>query len=320
VIDPSTELPVEYGTALRTYLDRRDEADLQRAYELGRVALVNGVGILDLAMIHHEALASALSGGNDQEDTAALTQRSAGFLVETLSPFEMTHRGFRESAIALRHLYERVEAEVKRIAHALHDDAGQLLASIYLALREVDAETTPAGRLELKRINQLLGEVETQLRRLAHELRPTVLDDLGLLPALEFLADGVALRTGITTTVEGSTEGEVPLLVETAMYRIAQEALANVVRHARATRVTIRLWREVGRLRCRIRDDGTGFDVEEALNRRQAGHGMGLHGIQERVAALGGTLQINSRPGVGTELDVSILLEGSNGAAAASGG
>jgi signal transduction histidine kinase len=319
VIDPST-LPAEYGTALRVYLERRDEADLQRAYELGRVALANNVGLLELAMMHHDALAAALRSTSDAERTADLARRSAGFLVETLSPFEMTHRGFRESAIALRHLYERVEAEVKRIAHALHDEAGQLLASIYLALREVDAETTPAGRLELKRINQLLSEVEAQLRRLAHELRPTALDDLGLLPALEFLADGVSLRTGITTTVEGSTEGGVPLLVETAMYRIAQEALTNVARHARATRVTIRLWREDGRLRCRIRDDGAGFDVEDALNQRRAGHGMGLHGIQERVSALGGTLQINSNPGVGTELDVSILLEGSNGDRAAARG
>jgi signal transduction histidine kinase len=304
-----TQLPAEYRAALTEYLSRRDEADLQRAYELGRLALEKGIGILDLVMVHHQALAQVLSSPADGIRSAELAERGAGFFVETLSPFEMTHRGFRESAIALRHLYERVEAEIKRIAHALHDEAGQLLASIYLALREVEIEASPGGRVQLRTINRLLGEVETQLRRLAHELRPTALDDLGLLPALEFLADGVSLRSGLTTSVEGSTEGFVPLLVETAVYRIAQEALTNVARHAHATRVAIRVRREGGALRCLIRDDGVGFDREAAIARREAGRGMGLPGIQERVAALGGTLRIDSVPGRGTELDVSIPVE-----------
>jgi signal transduction histidine kinase len=313
VVDRTLPLPPAYRSALQEFLGRRDEADLQRAYELGRLALVNGVGVLDLAMIHHDALTEALRTPSTGLPGVEVARRSAEFFVETLSPFEMTHRGFRESAIALRHLYERVEAEIKRIAHALHDEAGQLLASIYLTLRDAEEETTPAGLVHLRKINQMLGEVETHLRRLAHELRPTALGDLGLLPALEFLADGVSLRAGITTTVEGSTEGSLPLLVETAIYRIVQEALTNVVRHAGATRVAIRLWREDGRLRCRIRDDGSGFDVEAVRGRREAGKGMGLAGIQERVAALGGTLHIDSAPGRGTELEVSIALETSNG-------
>ena len=318
MIESSIDLPAAYGSALKAYLGRRDEADLQRAYQLGRVALGKGVGILELAVIHHEALAEMLERVPDgtRQDIA----HSAGFLVETLSPFEMTHRGFREAAIALRHLYERVEMEIKRIAHALHDEAGQLLASIYLALRDVDREATPAGHEHLRKINELLGEVEGQIRRLAHELRPTALADLGLLPALEFLADGVSLRAGITTTVEGSTEGTIPLLVETAMYRIVQEALTNVSRHASATHVTIRLWREQGTLRCRIRDNGSGFDVRSALAARRAGQGMGLLGIQERVSALGGSLHIESAPGRGTELDVSITLETSNGSRDTAGG
>lgn len=312
LLDGQSDLPEAYGGALKGYLGRRDEADLQRAYELGRIALGKGVGILDLAVIHHDALARMLPQvpvGAREEIT-----QSAGFLVETLSPFEMTHRGFRESAIALRHLYERLEEEIKRIAHALHDEAGQLLASIYLALRDVEREAPPACGEHLQKITGLLGEVESQLRRLAHELRPTALADLGLLPALEFLADGVSLRAGITTSVEGSTGGDIPLLVETAVYRIVQEALTNVVRHASAQHVTIRLWRERDSLRCRIRDDGVGFDVGSVLAMRGTGRGMGLSGIQERVSALGGSLHIESVPGRGTELDLSISLESSHGA------
>lgn len=311
VVDSSIDLPAAYAGALKQYLDRRDEADLQRAYELGRVALGKGVGILDLAMIHHDALAEMLE--RVPERTRQDIAHSAGFLVETLSPFEMTHRGFEEAAIALRHLYERVEVEIKRIAHALHDEAGQLLASIYLALRDVEREATPAGLEHVRKINELLGEVEGQLRRLAHELRPTALADLGLLPALEFLADGVSLRAGLITTVDGSTEGSIPLLVETAVYRIVQEALTNVARHASATHVAIRIWRENGSLRCRIRDDGAGFDVRSAMAARVSGRGMGLTGIHERVAALGGSMHIESTPGQGTQLDVSIALETPNG-------
>jgi signal transduction histidine kinase len=310
VIDRSIDRTAAYGTALRDYLDRRDEADLQRAYELGRIALGDGVGILDLVMVHHDALGDVLRHRAGAEEGAETAQRSAGFLVESLSPFEMTHRGFRESAIALRHLYECLEAEIKRIAHALHDEAGQLLASIYLALRDVEGEVTPAGRARLRGINQLLGQVESQLRRLSHELRPTALDDLGLLPALEFLAEGVSMRSGVTTTVEGSTDGSLPLLVETAVYRISQEALTNVARHAGATRVTIRLWRDGRMFRCLIRDDGAGFDVDAVLARRGTARGMGLPGIQERVAALGGALRIESAPGEGTELELSIPVEG----------
>jgi signal transduction histidine kinase len=313
VTDQSTDLAAAYGAALRHYLGRRDEADLQRAYELGRLALGNGVGVLDLAMVHHDALGDVLRSQAGAEDAAEIAQRSAGFLVETLSPFEMTHRGFRESAIALRHLYERLESEIKRIAHALHDESGQLLASIYLALRDVDGEVTPAGRVRLRNINQLLGQVEGQLRRLSHELRPTALDDLGLMPALEFLAEGVSMRTGIAATVEGSTEGSMPLLVETAVYRIAQEALTNVARHAAATRVVIRLWRDGRALRCMIQDDGAGFDVDATLAKKGTARGMGLPGIQERVAALGGALRVRSTPGAGTELDLSIPVEGNGG-------
>jgi signal transduction histidine kinase len=302
---PSEEMSSRYSCALQDYLASREEAELQRAYELGRAALSTGTSILDLAAMYHDGLSRALRGESGA-DAAETMKRSSAFFIESLSPFEMTHRAFRDSAIALGNLNERLETEIKRIAHALHDEAGQLLASIYLALKDVDREVTPVGSARLGHINALLGQVEVQLRRLSHELRPTALGDLGLVPALQFLAEGVSMRYGLTAAVEGSPDDHLPLLVETAVYRIVQEALTNVAKHAAATRVDIRLWRDGQTLRCVIRDDGSGFDVPATLARRGPARGFGLAGIQERVAALRGTLQIESRPGAGTKLDLSI--------------
>src|SRR5207247_6712279 len=113
----------------------------------------------------------------------------------------------------------------------------------------------------LQKIRELLGETSVRVRRLSHELRPTILDDLGLLPAVTFLAEGVSKRTGLSITVEGSMEGRVGTSVETALYRIVQEALNNVTKHARATSVSVRLQQEATPLRCSIRADGSAVDV-----------------------------------------------------------
>ncbi len=208
---------------------------------------------------------------------------------------------------AMRRLNEALEEEAKRIAHALHDEAGQVLASVYLAVAEVARDLPSPAAERLSRIWDLLDQVDEQLRRLSHELRPTILDDLGLSHAIEFLAEGVAKRTGLLTTVKGSTEGRLPPVIETALYRIVQEALTNVTKHAQATGVTVELQREEERVRCSIRDDGIGFDMSSVTARRGQ-RGLGLIGIQERLNALGGTLQIDSSPGRGTQLLIQIPL------------
>src|SRR5439155_9428657 len=108
---------------------------------------------------------------------------SMRFLAESLSPFEMTHRSFQDAIAALRRLNEMLEEEARRIAHALHDEAGQLLVSVHLAVKEIADGLPPRARDQLMKIRAPLGEVERHLRRLSHELRPTVLDDLGLVPS-----------------------------------------------------------------------------------------------------------------------------------------
>jgi len=215
----------------------------------------------------------------------------------------------RQAEQALRALNQRLEEEARRIAHALHDEAGQLLVSVYLALDTLATQTQPDARERLIEIRTLLEQVEAHLRRFSHELRPTILDDLGLKPAIEFLADGIAKRTGRVVVVTGSTGGRLPGLVETAMYRIVQEALTNVTKHAHATQAVVRLERRPGALVCSIADNGRGFDAS-ARSAQTHSQGLGLIGMRERAASLGGTLSINSSPGKGTTLKILVPLKG----------
>jgi len=298
------KLEDQYTAALRDSIAGMGESSLQQAYELGRRALADGLGVLDMAAMYHKALAAGLPRDSTPEETALMLEAGAGFFAESLSPFEMTHRGFRDSNTALRHLNQTLEQEIKRIAHALHDEAAQLLASVYLALDEV-AGNLPPAREHLLKVKGLLDLIEGQLRQLSHELRPTILDDWGLLPALKFLAEGVTARTGLFIKVEGESAPSLSPLLATTLYRIVQEALTNVTRHAKATQVKVTIQHELQTLRCSIKDNGIGFDVS-SLSARTGERGLGLIGIRERLNSLGGSPSLVSTPGQGTELVITI--------------
>jgi PAS domain S-box-containing protein len=219
---------------------------------------------------------------------------------------DITDRRTAESA--LRYLNTRLEEKAKRIAHGLHDEAGQLLASVYLRIGEIASELAPRDRRRVEELRTLLDQVDDQIRRLAHELRPSILDDLGLVPACQLLAEGVSKRAGLRISVSGSTRGRLPADVETALYRVVQEALNNVVRHARARTVTVRFDRVGHRLRGHVRDNGAGFDVSAAG--RSGNHGLGLSGMRERLVAVRGRLHVTSTPGSGTSVEFDLPLEG----------
>jgi signal transduction histidine kinase len=203
-----------------------------------------------------------------------------------------------------------LEDDAKRIAHALHDQTSQLLASAYLELSEIRRDThSPAVREHAERISVQLDLIHEQLRRFSHELRPPLLDDLGLMPALRFLADGFQKRTGLDIKIEGPAADFVrfPQMVETALYRVVQEALNNITRHARAKHADIRIWTEDGSIYCEVGDDGIGFTPRERSTDTD-GDGLGLLGIRERLATLHGDLRISSEPGSGTMLRIFIPL------------
>jgi len=214
----------------------------------------------------------------------------------------------RRAEEALRRLNRELEEQSKRLALTLHDEAGQFLTAAHIALAEAGRDAPPAAGTHLREVKGHLDRIEEQLRRLAHELRPRVLDDLGLLPALEFLAEGVARRHGLSITVDGHLRGRLPALVETTLYRLTQEALTNVARHAEASHVRIRLEDGPSALCYAIVDDGVGFDASSVLATK-GGRGLGLVGIQDRVTVLGGTLRIDSGSERGTEVAITIPLE-----------
>jgi signal transduction histidine kinase len=301
------ELQGECARALEDHLTSGAEAALHTGYELGRRALAEGLGVLDMVALLHRTVLDHCLRAQNLGDGAAVLRAADNFLLECLSPFEMAYRAASEASAALRHINELLEEETRRIAHELHDEAAQLLAGVYLAVdslaRDVPADV--ASRLGV--IRGYLGQIEMHLRRLAHELRPTILDDLGLRPALEFLAEGFAGRTGMKVTVRGACDGRLPAPIENAVYRIVQEAFANAARHARATSVTVELQQQAGQLVCFVRDDGIGFDSDAVL--RRGGRGLGLLGMRERLTPFGGTLRIHSAPGKGTEVRVTAPVE-----------
>ena len=208
-----------------------------------------------------------------------------------------------EGARVWKRLHETLENEAKRIAHALHDEAGQLLASVHIAIADIAAEVPPHYRERLGEVKWLLEKIESELRSLSHELRPMVLDRLGLVPALQFLGDNVGRRAGIAVAVSGELRTRLEPTVEITLYRVVQEALNNVIKHAHANTVNVEVRHAAERVSCTVRDDGDGFAIDGA-----EGSGLGLVGIRERLGALGGSVHIASKAGEGTTLRAEIPL------------
>lgn len=300
------KLEREYTAALRNYLRRGGEAGLLRAYEMGRRALGEGRGVLSMVALHRDALAAVMKNGGPRQflDPGAVARASA-FFSESMSPFEMTHRAFAEANAALHRMNEALEEQLRHIAHALHDEAGQLLAAVHLTLDLVERELEPHAQRRLQVVKKHLDDVYRHLRHLSHGLRPTILDDLGLGPALEFLSEGVARRSGLRITVEASKRERLPVSVETVLYRVVQEALNNINKHARAKTVTIRFQTSKKSIKCAIEDDGVGFHAD-GRGPRTARRGLGLLGMREKLQALGGGFKIESAPGEGTKLLITV--------------
>ena len=266
-----------------------------------------GTSLVAIADIHHACLRKLLAQETAAAECARILTGAAQFFAECVSPYEMTYGGFREANTALRHFNEVFEQEAKRIAKVLHDEAGQLLVAVYIALQSLSDEV-PAVQPHVLKVTQLLDQIETQLRRLSHELVPALLHDLGLVPALRYLFEGLAQRSGLKISIDTVPEQRLPKRVETTLYHIAKEALHNVVKHAQATAVSIEFQPTADSVRCCIRDNGKGFDPAR-IAVPQAERGFGLIGMRERLSVVGGHLQINSAKGQGTELVISIPME-----------
>lgn len=374
--DHLRRLSRRYAATLRKYLANEQEAVLAEAYDLGRLAIARGLGVLDMARVHHQAL--EVSGWPGVGDTGrnSVLKAAHSFFLESLSPFEVTHRGFRETNLRLqqliatlekrnldlaeinrelqmeigerkrtekalresgqhlrelfneaRRMEERLrnlsnqilhaqEEERKRISRELHDEVGQALMAISVtlaALKQNGAAPGASAHRKLADAQQMLQATMETVHDFARELRPTMLDELGLLPALRSYLKGFARRTGLAVQFRGNALTEkLNGDQKTVLYRVAQESLTNVAKHAGASRVAVSIRKVRDRIAMEIADNGRSFR-EKPEHSHPGKMRLGLLGMQERVRLVNGRFMIQPRLGRGTTVRVVIPFDAPGG-------
>jgi signal transduction histidine kinase len=222
----------------------------------------------------------------------------------------------RQAEVRLRALSQRLlavqEAERRHLARELHDEIGQQLTCLRLALQQIEAHGRGPGGKAWHEALGLLDALLERVRALSGDLRPALLDQLGLLPALRWLVERFAKQSGLRVDFTHSgLERRFPCAVETAAYRIVQEGLTNVARHAGVSEAAVRVEASQDALAVRVQDRGAGFAPQAALASGRTG---GLAGMQERARLVGGRLAIDAAPGRGTLLTAQLPLSGAWGA------
>ncbi len=252
-------------------------------------------------------------------DTAwAIVRLSDGTSIgigQDISKRKQAEEALRAANERLQHLSARVlnvqETERRSIARELHDEIGQLLTATKLNMQAAQDGDDPAAVNELLQESiSSLDRLLDQVRNLSLDLRPPMLDDLGLVAALRWYVRQLGQRAGLRVDFAAEfAEKPVGSSWETACFRVAQEALTNVVRHARAKKVFVELRRQGNEVRLIVRDDGTGFDAAAAKEEARRGASLGLLGMEERVRLAGGRCAVESSPGRGTEIHATFPLE-----------
>jgi len=295
--DPDAYAPTAQVAGVNTLLI----APLVRRYEAIGVIVAGGRdgGVAFTDEDEHLLTAYATRAVLVLELSVALTaERERADAVGKLVASEMREAARRET---LRRVVEAQEQERRRLAIELHDETGQSLASVLMGLRRVEeSEDLDAVRATVGELRDTITNAVQELRALAVELRPKALDDFGLAPALERLVDTFGRRTGLAVTTHlGGLDERLPEPVESAVYRIAQEGLTNIAKHAGASSASLVTRATAERITMVLEDDGEGFD-SQAHN-----SGMGLISMRERAELIGGTLTVESSPG-GTTIFVDV--------------
>jgi signal transduction histidine kinase len=254
--------------------------------------------------------------------TVKFPLRDAAGHIDAVGGISLDVTDRRRAEEAARHSAERLEAlsrrlvevqeeERRRLARELHDDVGQVLTSLKFAVEAGAAALPEAAAAKMNEARALIDEALARVRELSSDLRPALLDHLGLLPAVRGLIERYTAGTGVRVSFQhAELDGRLAPELETAAYRIVQEALTNVARHAGVKEAAVRLWVDAGRLQVQVEDEGPGFDPGPVL---AAGRSNGLPGMHERVMLLGGRLVIESAPGSGTHLLAELPLAGHAG-------
>jgi signal transduction histidine kinase len=271
-------------------------------------------------LLYHDQLLGVLVADNQEtgrpfsledQQILRLLAAQAAIAIENARLYEqVADQRDQLRALSMRAMEMR-EEETRRIARELHDEVGQSLTGMLLGLQGIEgARTHEEIRERTVELRALVSRSMEDLHNLVAALRPTILDDFGLAPALERYLQGIATGSGlrIRTSLAGLQAMRLPPSVEIALFRIVQEAMTNVVKHAQAHNVHVGAehWGEA--LVLFIEEDGQGFDVAKARRDRTQSMGLGLLSMEERATLLGGTLVVQSSPGRGTSLVVEIPL------------
>jgi len=280
------------------------EVDQDEARRMGvrtglYVPLVTGGRAIGIVAVHDKLGREARFSDGDLRLAEIFAARAAVAV-------DLSERVARDT---VRRVVQAQELERRRLARELHDETGQALTSILLGLKAIRGARSDEDAAQAEAdLRELVVQALQDVRGLAVELRPAALDDFGLLPALERLAETFEERSGIRTRIEARLADErLPPEVETVLYRLVQEALTNVVKHAGAESVSIVLTRRDGGVSAVVEDDGRGFAPDEVRD-----DALGLVGMRERLGLLDGTLAVESTPGTGTALVAYLPLRSSN--------
>ena len=272
----------------------------------GEIWHVRRGGMVFPALMHNSLL----------RDEAGNTVGMIGSLID-ITEHKRAEKALRESEERLRYLSSQLitaqEEERKGISLELHDEMGQTLTAIGLNLESIGKELTPEHAAMIKdKLAETISLVEhasDHVRDLSLDLRPSMLDDLGLLPTLRWYVNSYEKRTETPVIFEAlNLEERLAPEVEIVLYRIVQESLNNIRKHAQAKKVKIRLEQKKKKIGVLIEDDGIGFHSDRAVSETTLVKGIGLLGMQERVRLLGGSLKIRSREGQGTSIFVELPL------------
>jgi signal transduction histidine kinase len=232
----------------------------------------------------------------------------AAVAIQNASLYEEIHTGRERLQALSRRLVEVQEMERRYIARELHDETSQALIGLVFALEIIkrDAGNPEAVSSGIAELDRIIAEILDNLHHLAVDLRPAALDHLGLIPAVRQYIDGISEKHNLPIHLDvPPLTNRLPGDIETALYRIIQEALANIIHHAKATQANVRIEVEDGHVRAYVNDDGVGFNMDEAL----ASERLGLFGMRERAEMLGGSFTIRSEPGCGTRISMEIPYE-----------
>ena len=210
----------------------------------------------------------------------------------------------------MQKLISAQEEERRRIARELHDETSQLIGTLALGLDTAMATLPPGASSDrLQEARALAIKTLDEIHRMSFDLRPSMLDDLGLVPAIRWYAERDLKRRGISVRCEfDETNGRLPPEIETTLFRAVQEAITNIVKHAQAKTVLIQCVLGPRAVTVEIEDDGEGFDPASISATAVDGRGLGLAGIRERVELLGGSAVIESAPGEGTRVVLTVPL------------